>query len=92
MQDVNFAFNKAELSPSANPTLNAIVTNLKSTQNTQIQINGYTDSVGTGEYNLKLSEERAKAVRDYFISKGISESRIEYQGLGKADPVGDNST
>lgn len=92
LQDVNFALNKAALSPTAYPTLNTIVTSLKAAPGNQIQINGYTDSLGTDEYNLKLSEERAKAVRDYLVLKGIRADRIQYEGLGKAAPVGDNST
>jgi hypothetical protein len=57
-----------------------------------MQVEGYTDSVGSDEYNLKLSQERATAVQAFLISQGVQPGSISSQGYGKADPVADNST
>jgi OmpA-OmpF porin, OOP family len=55
-------------------------------------IEGHTDSSGSDSYNQRLSEQRAKAVRDYIVSMGIDPSRIEARGFGESQPVADNST
>ena len=52
----------------------------------------YTDSKGSDEFNLKLSEQRAQSVYSYLNSKGIITSRLNIQGLGEANPIGDNET
>jgi len=54
-------------------------------------IEGHTDNVGNENHNKILSENRAKSVYDYLISKGISADRIEYKGLGEARPIADNN-
>ena len=53
---------------------------------------GYTDSTGTDEYNLGLSERRAQSVSTYLQGKGIAVGRLAASGAGKADPIGDNET
>ena len=58
----------------------------------KLQIEGYTDSIGSDEYNQTLSEKRAQAVRDYLVSSSVSINNVSAQGMGKADPVADNST
>jgi len=58
----------------------------------KIEIGGYTDSTGTDEYNLKLSEKRALSVVDYLIQVGIASARLKYKGYGNQSPVGDNVT
>ena len=55
-------------------------------------LNGYTDSTGSDEYNLTLSEHRANSVRAYLISNGISAANIESHGMGKDNPVATNDT
>jgi len=57
-----------------------------------VEIGGYTDSTGTDEYNLQLSEKRALSVVNYLIAKGISSDRLKYKGYGNTSPVGDNLT
>ncbi len=57
-----------------------------------LAIEGYTDTTGTPDYNLKLSQQRADAVRDFLIAQGMSPDTITAKGLGQADPVADNST
>ena len=59
---------------------------------TKWRIEGYTDNTGSDAVNLKLSKERAAAVRDYFISKGISPDRITSEGYGKTNYIATNNT
>jgi outer membrane protein OmpA-like peptidoglycan-associated protein len=55
-------------------------------------VEGHTDNTGSDSYNLKLSQQRADAVRQYLLAKGISGTRIEAKGFGEMQPVGDNAT
>jgi outer membrane protein OmpA-like peptidoglycan-associated protein len=57
-----------------------------------LNIEGYTDSIGTDEYNQTLSEKRAATVRDYLVTSGVSINNVVAQGFGKAEPVADNRT
>jgi outer membrane protein OmpA-like peptidoglycan-associated protein len=92
MSDVLFDFNKYTLKPGAREKLAKVSGILLSYPNLQMQVEGYTDNIGSDEYNQKLSEERADAVRDYLVSQGVSQATISAAGYGKADPVADNST
>ena len=65
---------------------------LKTNSVISIQINGHTDNIGTEEYNLKLSVQRAKAVYDYLINNGIAHGRLTYKGYGFSRPAEDNQT
>jgi outer membrane protein OmpA-like peptidoglycan-associated protein len=58
----------------------------------KIEISGHTDSDGDELHNLKLSDDRAKAVKDYLVKKGISESRLVYKGYGESQPMAENNT
>jgi OmpA-OmpF porin, OOP family len=55
-------------------------------------MSAHTDSYGSDDYNFKLSDNRAKSVREYIVSKGIAESRITSQGYGETKPVATNET
>jgi outer membrane protein OmpA-like peptidoglycan-associated protein len=55
-------------------------------------VEGYTDSVGSDDYNQKLSENRAGAVKDFLVSQGVSQNNISSQGFGKNNPVADNTS
>ena len=68
------------------------VTYLKLNKTLVIEINGFTDNIGTANDNLLLSENRAKAVYDLIAISGISASRLSYNGYGKQFPEMDNST
>ena len=57
-----------------------------------LAIEGYTDSTGTPEFNMKLSQQRADAVRQFLIMQGLSPDTITSKGLGQDDPIADNST
>jgi outer membrane protein OmpA-like peptidoglycan-associated protein len=58
----------------------------------KVQVNGYTDNVGKPADNLKLSANRAKAVVDFLVSKGINISRLAFKGFGETKPIADNKT
>ena len=92
MSDVLFDFNQYTLKPGAREKLAKVSGILLSYPNLQMQIEGYTDNIGSDEYNQKLSEERADSVRDYLVSQGVAQVNISAAGYGKADPVADNST
>ena len=89
---VNFDFNSSTLTPLAKTNLDKLVTVLKNNPDTNINIYGYTDSVGSDSYNLTLSAKRADAVKAYLTSKGVASSRLFTQGMGEANPVASNDT
>jgi outer membrane protein OmpA-like peptidoglycan-associated protein len=90
--DVQFAPNQYELTRGTMRKLYPLVTILKEQPRRTIRIEGYTDSSGTQDYNLDLSQRRADAVRDYLIDHGISPNRIIARGYGEAEPVASNDT
>jgi len=92
MSDVLFAFNKYDLKPDAQVKLAKISGILLTYPNLKVQVEGYTDNIGSDEYNLKLSQERATAVQAFLIEQGVQPGNISAQGYGKADPVADNAT
>ena len=89
---VLFDFDKADLRPEAGSELDSLVLFLKKYPNSQLGIAGHTDDMGSDEYNLDLSERRAKAVFDYLISKDIPAGRLRSRGFGESRPVADNAT
>ncbi|MFD2890954.1 OmpA family protein [Flavobacterium chuncheonense] len=89
---VNFDFNQATLTAKAKQNLDKLVPVFKEYADTDIKIFGYTDSKGSDEYNLGLSEKRAASVKNYLTSKGLVVSRFEVVGMGEADPIADNET
>ena len=92
MSDVLFDFNKYSLKPDAREKLAKVSGILLSYPNLKLQVEGYTDNIGSDEYNQKLSEERADSVRDYLVTQGVTQTNISATGYGKSDPVADNST
>ncbi|MFP5393258.1 MAG: OmpA family protein [Gammaproteobacteria bacterium] len=82
-----FAFNSATLA-MPQPRLDDIAAALTADPTiTDVDITGYTDRLGSDKYNMRLSEKRANAVRDYLVSKGIAGNRLKAYGKGKANPV-----
>jgi outer membrane protein OmpA-like peptidoglycan-associated protein len=92
MSDVLFDFNKYTLKPEAREKLAKVSGILLAYPNLKLQVEGYTDNIGSDEYNQKLSEERADGVRDYLVSQSVAEAGISAQGYGKTHPIADNST
>ena len=89
---VNFDFNSSNLTSLAKTNLDKLVTVLRNNPDTNINIYGHTDSVGSDAVNLRISAQRAAAVKSYFSAQGISSSRLFTEGLGKSSPVASNDT
>jgi outer membrane protein OmpA-like peptidoglycan-associated protein len=92
MPDVLFDFNKYTLKPEARERLARISGIVLAYPDLHLNIEGYTDSIGSDEYNQTLSEKRSATVRDYLVTSGVSINNVVAQGFGKAEPVADNST
>lgn len=92
LTNVFYEVDSWELRKESMLELDNLVRLLNVNKNVIIEIGGYTDSTGTAEYNLRLSEKRAMSVVNYLISKGIPSSRLKYKGYGNAAPIGDNVT
>lgn len=86
IENIFYDFDKATLRPESEEALDELVKLLSDNPNITIEMASHTDRVGTEEYNLDLSERRAKAVIDYLISKGIAPERLQHQGYGKSRP------
>ena len=90
---VFFDFNKNILTEADLKELPKAVAFVKKYPGAKIRLDGYTDSIGTDAYNMKLSERMATAVKDYLIKEaGVASSKITAVGHGEADPVADNKT
>jgi outer membrane protein OmpA-like peptidoglycan-associated protein len=92
LRGVNFDFDKSNIRPDAVPILEQACSILKQESTINVSCNGYTDSIGTDAYNQKLSERRARAVRDWLVKCGISSSRLSAKGFGETNPVASNAT
>ncbi|MBP8947088.1 MAG: OmpA family protein, partial [Bacteroidales bacterium] len=92
IENIYYDYNKANLREESKKELDKLAQLLKLNPNLTVQINSYCDERGSDEYNLKLSYERAQAVVNYLISKGISPNKLIAKGWGKANPVVPNAT
>jgi outer membrane protein OmpA-like peptidoglycan-associated protein len=92
MSDVLFDFNKYTLRPAAREKLAKISGIILSHPGLTLEVDGYTDSIGSEDYNLKLSDHRAGGVRDYLLGEGIAPDNITARGFGKDNPVASNDT
>jgi outer membrane protein OmpA-like peptidoglycan-associated protein len=89
--DVLFDTGRAELNPGASRKLDQLAQFLNEHKDRRVQIDGFTDSVGTDSYNEQLSRRRADAVKSALLSRGVDASRIGTEGYGKAYPVANNN-
>ena len=93
LPDVTFATDSTVISPSFQATLNQVGDSLVRYPNSLIDVYGHTDTTGSTAHNQRLSEERARAVANYLISRGVASSRIRWQGYGETQlkvATGDN--
>jgi outer membrane protein OmpA-like peptidoglycan-associated protein len=90
--DVLFDTGKSTLKPGAMESINRLATFLSQNPNTKVLVEGHTDSVGSDDYNIGLSERRARAVATELESRGIPDSQIQTLGRGKDMPVASNNT
>ena len=89
---VNFDFDKASLRQEDASDLDKNVEALKAWGDVNIEVAGHTDSMGSDAYNMKLSRQRAEAVRNFLISRGVAADRLTAKGYGESQPVADNAT
>ncbi|WP_374602733.1 OmpA family protein [Arenimonas sp.] len=89
---ITFAFNSSTLNQRAYGVLDRVADTLREYDQTMIEIAGHTDSVGSDAYNDKLSRERAQAVANYLVSRGISGQRLIITGAGERYPIASNDT
>lgn len=89
---VRFDTNKSTLTATAKANLDKLVAVFNEYPDTNITIYGYTDGTGSAQHNLKLSGQRAAAVKNYLALKGLSSSRFSVTGLGIVDPIASNDT
>jgi OmpA-OmpF porin, OOP family len=85
--DTLFGFNEAVLSPEGNSLLDRIADRIGRAEYRNVDIVGHADRIGTVEYNQRLSERRAQAVRDYLVERGIDARRLSAEGAGSSRPV-----
>jgi outer membrane protein OmpA-like peptidoglycan-associated protein len=91
LNNVYFETAKYDLLPESNTELDNLVILLKENISYKIEIDGHTDNTGNEKDNQVLSENRAKAVVDYILNKGISKDRLSYKGYGSSKPIADNN-
>lgn len=89
---VNFDFDSSNLTPTAKSNLDKLAQVLVNNPDTNINVYGHTDNVGKVDYNQKLSERRANAVKAYLTTKGIDASRMNAMGMGASSPIASNDT
>lgn len=92
MPDVLFDFNKYTLKPAAREKLAKVSGILLAHPDLNVQVEGHTDSIGSEEYNQKLSEERAGSVKEYLVSQSVRDENVTAEGFGKGNPIADNAT
>jgi OOP family OmpA-OmpF porin len=89
---VLFDFNSAEVKSEAYSMLQEAVLIMKKNPDLKVEVDGHTDSTGPAAYNMTLSEKRAEAIKDYFISRGIDPDRLTTKGFGFTKPAASNDT
>jgi outer membrane protein OmpA-like peptidoglycan-associated protein len=92
LDGIEFDFGKATIKPSSSAVLYHAADAIQGAPKARIEIAGYTDNVGSSKLNLKLSANRAKAVKAYLVQRGVPSSQITAKGYGASEPVADNST
>ncbi len=92
LEGIEFDHDKDTIKRSSLPKLDKAVKVLNDHPDVKIEIGGHTDSTGSREYNLDLSRRRARAVKEYFLKKGIEEKRMTTRGYGPDKPIADNET
>jgi len=90
--DILFDFNSADLRSASRTTLNDLASNFRQYPDNRINVEGHTDSVGTDEYNQRLSEQRAANVADYLIDQGVPSRNVVVYGYGESRPKATNDT
>lgn len=90
--DASFAVDSSTLSGNAQSTFNTIANTLKDYDKTAIHVVGHTDSTGSEQHNMKLSQQRAQAVANFMTSRGVNSKRVLTWGRGESEPIATNDT
>jgi peptidoglycan-associated lipoprotein len=91
IEDIFYDYDSYNLREESKPSLDKLVKLLEDTPNALVQLNSHTDERGKFDYNMKLSENRAKSVVEYLVSKGISQGRLTFKGFASSQPVVKNA-
>lgn len=89
---INFAYNSDEIASESLPQIRATARALKKYPNSTVRVAGYTDSLGDPNYNVDLSQRRAKAVAMQLVKDGVPAQNVSFIGYGAANPVASNKT
>ncbi|HRX10970.1 MAG TPA: OmpA family protein, partial [Draconibacterium sp.] len=92
LYNIYFETDSFRILPTSEPELAKLVAFLNNNRSLKVEIQGHTDNTGSSERNLILSEQRAKSVVEYLISKGIPATRLKSKGMGETNPVAPNNT
>ena len=92
LKNIYFDFDKTTLKDESFPELNKVVEFLKQNETVEVEISGHTDSKGSDDYNLNLSQGRSQAVVDYIIGQGIEDFRLTAHGYGEGKAIDTNDT
>lgn len=90
--NLEFEYNKSVIKTNSYNSLNELGNVLIQKPEWKLILSGYTDNKGSDSYNLKLSQDRANAVKEYLIAQGINENRISAKGYGESNPIAPNDT
>jgi OOP family OmpA-OmpF porin len=88
----HFDFDKAKLKPEGEHKVDEAIQVMQQNPNLRVVCEGYTDSIGSAAYNLKLGQRRATAVKDYMVRHGVAADRIDVKSYGEANPIASNKT
>ncbi|MGA8707373.1 MAG: OmpA family protein, partial [Steroidobacteraceae bacterium] len=92
LEGVSFEYNSASLTAASKPVLDKVAEGLREHPRLRIEVQGHTDSTGSADYNLTLSQRRALSVRDYLVSQQVPADELIAKGYGKTQPIASNST
>ncbi len=92
LEDILFDYNSAILLPVSKSSLDTLASKLLIYRDVEIKLTGHTDDTGSEEFNLNLSIQRAKSVKEYLVSKGVDQKRISFSGKGESEPLRSNAT
>ena len=92
LHDIHFATNSYTLTKETRSIIDLFIEFLNENPTIKVEIQGHTDNIGNDDANQELSEQRAKSVYQYVVSKGIDSDRLRYKGYGESQPIAPNTT